>query len=139
MISSQQQCQLIKQKSDYYKALERNGYRLPSIKHNIVTNEFLIGVRNGSIYCPKYDDLVLRPCPDPPTHTVVRDELVATLSRGAQAYPVGQKEKFINLATNLARKANRDWMLEVLSTITRGDHAFYRKDYVAERNYQQKA
>ena len=30
-------------------------------------------------------------------------------------------------------------MLEVLSTITRGDHQFYRKDYFAERNYQQKA
>lgn len=58
------------------------------------------------------------------------------LLRGAQAYPIGQKERFINLATHLARGANKDWMLEVLSTLTRGDHAFYRKDYVAERNYQ---
>ena len=66
--------------------------------------------------------MILRPSPDPPTKIVIRDELVAVLLRGAQAYPIGQKERFINLATHLARSANKDWMLEVLSTLTRGDH-----------------
>lgn len=35
--------------------------------------------------------------------------------------------------------ANRDWMLDVISTITQGNYEYYQKDFVAKGNYQPKA
>jgi hypothetical protein len=33
-------------------------------------------IRERKIYCPKYEELNLRPCPNPPSELDVRDELV---------------------------------------------------------------
>lgn len=46
---------LIREKKDYYNALERNGFRLPEFKCKFLTGEVLIMIRELKIYCPKYE------------------------------------------------------------------------------------
>ena len=84
MIPLKESAKLVAEKKDYYKALERNGFHLPEYKSSLVTREFLIAVRGGDVYCPKYSDLKLRPCPDPPASKLVQEELCNLISHGAQ-------------------------------------------------------
>ena len=46
----------------YWKALERTGYRMPSIKSRICTNDFMTDVRFGHVYCLQYSTLRLKSC-----------------------------------------------------------------------------
>jgi hypothetical protein len=73
---------LIKEKQDYREALERNGIHMPNVDSSILTKEFMKEVRAGNIYCPKYDDLKVRPCPTPPPAKVIRQELLDYIARG---------------------------------------------------------
>ena len=71
MISSKESAQLVKEKKDYYNALKRNGFRLPTYKCSLITRLFLEQVREGQVYCPKYNDLILRSGAKPlPTNDV---------------------------------------------------------------------
>ena len=73
MISSKESAQLVKEKKDYYNALERHGFRLPTYKCSLITRLFLEQVREGQVYCPKYKDLILRSCVKPPPTNDVKD------------------------------------------------------------------
>ena len=84
MLSLKDSAKLVAEKKDYYKALERNGFHLPEYKSQLVTRDFLIAVRGNHVYCPKYENLKLRPCPDPPVLQCVREELCNLLNNGAQ-------------------------------------------------------
>ena len=50
-----------------YEIAERNGWYLPALKSNFVNMLYLEWVRSGLIYCPRYEELRLRPCPVPPS------------------------------------------------------------------------
>ena len=45
---------LIRDKFEYYQALERNGYKMPAYKSKFINSEVLIMIREEKIYCPKY-------------------------------------------------------------------------------------
>ena len=45
---------LIRDKFEYYQALERNGYKMPSYKSKFINSEVLIMIREEKIYCPRY-------------------------------------------------------------------------------------
>ena len=45
-------------------------------KCKFLNSEVLQMIRERKIYCPKYEELTLRPCPNPPSELDVRDELV---------------------------------------------------------------
>ena len=36
----------------FYKAMQRNGWFLPSFKSAIITMEYMTKVRSGSLFCP---------------------------------------------------------------------------------------
>ena len=55
---------------------------MPNVDSSILTKEFMKEVRAGNIYCPKYDDLKVRPCPTPPPAKVIRQELIDYIARG---------------------------------------------------------
>ena len=55
---------LIREKKDYYNALERNGFKLPKFKCKFLTGEVLVMIRENRIYCLRYESLCLRPCPN---------------------------------------------------------------------------
>ena len=67
---------LVANKKDYYMALERNGYKMPAYKGAFITSEVLTKIRTGLMYCIRYSDLVVRPCPCPPDIQTVRQELI---------------------------------------------------------------
>ena len=52
----------------------RNGYYLPSETATIVTEEYLVGVANGVIWCPLYADIRLKPCVRPPSKQALLDK-----------------------------------------------------------------
>ena len=47
--------------------MKRSDFYLCSDKSGFITNAYMTGVRFGKIHCPKYSDVRMRACPDPPT------------------------------------------------------------------------
>ena len=45
---------LICDKFEYYQALKRNGYKMPTYKSKFINSEVLIMIREEKIYCPRY-------------------------------------------------------------------------------------
>ena len=70
--------------------MSRYGFFLPKTKA-FRTVEYLQGVLDGSIYCPKFDELKLRPCPKPPQKILILDEIVTILDVSGQT--IGSTEK----------------------------------------------
>ena len=62
-----------------YDAMERNGFYLPSVGSSRVTKKWLADVRAGCAYCPRYEDVRLRPCPEPPRKSVLAFEVANAL------------------------------------------------------------
>jgi len=56
----------IKTKADLYKALTKNGYKLPAAGASCTTKDYLVGVYKKMIWAPQYEQLQTRPCVDPP-------------------------------------------------------------------------
>lgn len=80
-VALQQTRTVIREKHDYYTALERNGFKMPIYKSNFVYSDVLVMIRENRIYCPKYAELTLRPCPNPPPQLAVRDELINVIQQ----------------------------------------------------------
>ena len=59
--------QVVSTKKEYHAACIRNGLRMPDVNSKICTQEFMAEVRNGLVYVPKLKEVVLSPCPKPPT------------------------------------------------------------------------
>ncbi len=53
-------------KYELYYSTIRYGYYLPKYKSNIITESYITKVLAGEIYCPKFSDIKLSPCPQPP-------------------------------------------------------------------------
>ena len=62
---------IIGSKADLYDAAIRNGWYLPKYKSSIVTEDFITNVITGKVFCPKYEDIRLIPCPRPPDKTLL--------------------------------------------------------------------
>ena len=84
----------IREKKDFLNALERNGYVCPDIDSRFTTGDVLLAIREKQMYCPTYEDLKRRPCPDPPTDIVIRDELVAMIKVNLGNLDAQNKPKF---------------------------------------------
>ena len=61
-------------KADLYEAAIRNGWYLPKYKSTIITEHYLQSVIFGKMYCPKFAEIRLVPCPRPPDKdTLLKD------------------------------------------------------------------
>ena len=56
----------IRGKEDLYCAAIRNGYFLPKFSMSIITEDYITDVVLEKLYCPKFKDIRLAPCPFPP-------------------------------------------------------------------------
>ena len=56
----------------------RNGWFVPSVKSSFVTVDYLHQVRTGAVYCPKFEDIRLQPCPVRPQKELVIQEVLKT-------------------------------------------------------------
>ena len=72
---------MIKNKGLFYKALVAKGYFLPSEKSPIITIEFLRGVREGDIFCPKLGEMRFLPCNYPPANSIINGAVVIMIEQ----------------------------------------------------------
>ena len=56
-ISYEEASKYIRNKPHLHEAVARDGWELPTLSSSICSMEFLQNVRNGSVYCPRREDL----------------------------------------------------------------------------------
>ena len=67
-------------RSGMKEAVHRNGYYLSKSKH-INTINYMLGVRNGKIFCLKYSEVRKKPMFSPPTAPELFHELLLVASK----------------------------------------------------------
>ena len=68
--------EIISCKQDLHEALDRNGYFMPNFKNRCVTIEYLMKVKKGAYWVPKYENIRLASCYRKPSKDVAFVELV---------------------------------------------------------------
>lgn len=53
----------IQNKKSYHEALIRNGWAVPALKGQFLTSEVMVAIRENRMYCPRYENMMMRPCP----------------------------------------------------------------------------
>ena len=110
---------IIGRKADLYDAAVRNGWYLPKYKSTMITEDYLMGVITGKVYCPKYSDIRLIPCPCPPEKEVLlRDFSRLMQSHNRTAYGIDD-----------VHQPDKSWMLAILGTYN-PKLAYFDKGYV---------
>ncbi len=79
MISSENAEIFIKGFDDYYNALIRSRYRLPIKESKLCTYKFLQMVRDNQCWVPRLNQVVLSPCPEPPSVFEIQQELLQSI------------------------------------------------------------
>ena len=90
----------------------------------------MLEVKNRQVWCPRFDQLVVRPCPTPPPRKEVQAALIGILEGGVE-HLTTEDERVIyrRLIHWLKTKdADREWLLITLSTLN-SDHALFAKGY----------
>jgi hypothetical protein len=105
-------------KADLYEAVIRNGFYLPRPKSSIVTENYLVGVMDGTIWCPKAESIRLKLCPRPPPKNVLLDKFVKLM-----------KSKNYNSGMVDGRQPDKGWLIVLISTLNPDDEIF-KKDYL---------
>ena len=72
-------------KADLYEAAVRNGWYLPKYKSTIITEQYLQSVIFGKVYCPKYSEIRLVPCPRAPDKDTLLKDFKKVLSNKKQS------------------------------------------------------
>ena len=122
---------LVNNREDYHNACVKNGYRMPHVKSALCTLTFMKEVRAGLTWVPKLTDVKLAPCPNPPSLEEIRAELVRLIEPNINTLDNALKEPFRSLLTHLKfRAGDKQFMLDLLSTVTDRNHAYFAKDYL---------
>lgn len=117
-------------KKDLHGACVRNGLRVPALKSKICTWKFLNQVRLGEVYVPMLRDIRLSPCPQKPTEKVIRDALITLINANQHNLPADAIPRFAELVAHLQKHtADKEFMLDVISTLTEGQHEYFQKSY----------
>ena len=115
-------------KKDLHGACVRNGLRVPALRSKICTWKFLNQARLGEVYVPMLTDVVLAPCPQKPTEKVIRDALITLINTNQHNISADAAPRFAQLVTHLQKHtADKEFMLDVISTLTKGQHEFFGK------------
>lgn len=69
---------------DLYEILIRNGLALPQRGSHWLTKKLMLAMFKEEVYCPKYKELQPRPCPKPPTRSVLIEEVNKEIMRKFQ-------------------------------------------------------
>ena len=91
---------------DLYTTAQRNGFYLPAQKSNIINEDYLRRVITGKLFCPKYSDIKLLPCPTPP-------DKITLLEMARKIKCPNNLKLGIDDPDHLPDK---DWLIKVIST-----------------------
>lgn len=100
-------------KRDLYEAVQRNGWYVPSYKSNACNEKYLKKVLLGKVYCPKYEDIKMLPCPRPPSKTVLYEKFKAIMA-----------SKKFTIAFDDKHLPDAKWLLAVIATLNPTDEIF---------------
>ena len=106
-----------KNKAQLVKMMHRNGYYLPSKSSTIITVNWMLDVKDGIEWCPKYVDVKLRACVDRPLKSYIMQELRSEIMAHN-----------LKLTFDKSHSADVDWLLVCLSTLN-PEHRYFKKDY----------
>jgi hypothetical protein len=112
--------QRVKSKAYIYECMLRNLWYLPSFNSSLITVQYMIDIKEGSIWCPRYDYLKLRPCPRRPLKCFILEEVLKELDKFKEKRITGIDDK---------HQPDVEWLLVVLATLN-PNHRFFAKDYV---------
>ena len=108
----------VKTKAELHEAMVRNGYYMPSYKSSLITISWMKGIRKGTIWCPKYEELRLRSCYSPPSKDLIVIEINTILNKN---------DMDLGLTRDNAPKIS--WLLAILGTL-HSRHPIFNKSYL---------
>ena len=109
---------IIGNKADLYDAAIRNGWYLPKMKSSIITEEYITNVITGKVFCPRFSDIKLVPCPKPPEKQLMLKDF---------ARLVNSKKKESGI--DESHTPDKNWLLAVLGTYNPA-LPYFKKGYV---------
>ena len=116
-------------KRQCYDAMVADGWILPSYQSRILTVDFLTGILNKEIYCPRRED-VRGPCyvsSGKPTIAQLIETIGGILSQKIRSKQIkqGDEHRYRNLMGMLSmRNPNRDWLIILLYVVDPSYHLF---------------
>ena len=123
----------IRNKSQYYRALEVKGWLLPKISSSIVTMEFLHEVRAKAIYCPMLAEVRFKSCPNPPSIEVLCEMIQNGIRASLTHFDPQIAPRAARLADRLdKRRPDTAWLLAVLSLLNPENEVF-KPGYIPPR------
>jgi hypothetical protein len=108
--------QYIGSKAELHEALDRNGYYVPPLKSCKL--QYLQDIMAKIVWVPHYTEVRIKSCYRPPSKKIVYDALMVEANTCKR-----------NLGTILLVDSDRDWMLNILSTIC-PNHPFFAKSFI---------
>lgn len=130
-INLQQAQQLIPNKAALYNACLFNNYRLPEAKTSLCSKEFLLAVKDHRCYTPRLQNVLLRACANPPPVAVLHEYLIATIENNFGEMTDESFGGFAELLRLLEKgKADKKWYLDVIATLTMGQHELFSPNYL---------
>lgn len=111
------------QAEDLYEILVRNHYYMPQ-RGQWLTKKVMLQIFIGAMYCPKYEEVVVRPCPHPPSKLVLLAEINKEITKSAR---LGSNKTVPGAGTRLP---DARWLLDVLATLN-PKHELFSKTYYA--------
>ena len=119
-VTAEELTRAISGKHELYEAAIRNGYYLPKFKSGIVTETYITDVICGRLYCPKFVDIKLLPCPRPPDKDTLIKYAKEIKTPGSKKLGMFDEQ----------HTPNKEWLLALLSTF-KPEIPIFKKDYVA--------
>ena len=103
----------------HYEAMKRNGFYLPPFNSPLVTGPWMTEVmlQTGKVWCPKFDQIKLRPCCKKPHKKDIYLAFKAALARNK-----------LDMGVRRINQVDREYMLEIISTLE-PDHAYFKKSF----------
>jgi hypothetical protein len=134
MISKEEFGRYIKDKDHLYKACLSNGYFLPLNRKNLfVTVKMLKEIYTTKCHCPKLSEINHRPCVNPPSSSVLRDECASIIENNDDYANEEQAKQWKRLAKYMRKNIpEKTWVLGLLALVAPG-HPVFKKDYQPPR------
>ena len=95
---------------NYHKLLKVWGF---GVLGNACNEKYLKKVLLGKVYCPKYEDIKMLPCPRPPSKTVLYEKFKAIMP--SKKFTIAFDEKHL---------PDAKWLLAVIATLNPTNEIF---------------
>ena len=95
----------------------RNGFYMPHMKSSIISVDYMQKIRAKEIWCLKYEDVSLKPCPTPPPKHVLIKEFIVLANRNAIIHGIADN-----------KEPDKAWLIVAIAHL-KPDHEIFMKSY----------